>query len=34
MKAEVLDFSMNKEDKNVALDGAISKLKKPLEKAQ
>ena len=32
MKAEVLDFSMNKEDKNVALDGAISQIEKAFGK--
>ena len=28
MKAEVLEFSMNKEDKNLALEGAITQIEK------
>ena len=28
MKAEVLDFSMNNKDRDVALDGAISQIEK------
>ena len=28
MKAEVLEFSMNNEDRNVALDGAIAQIEK------
>ncbi len=32
MKAEVIDFSMNNDDKNVALDGAISQIEKAFGK--